>query len=104
MKTYCYTNQFPTLPFCGSHLKPHGPKGLGQHYHLCFDPNLGHGICEIHRILFTCVACTLMFDKHWISGIKSTKEAHYQPFTKCNYWTVLGPYNNLNIIELTPNQ
>ena len=24
VKMYCNTNQFPTLPYCGSHPKPHG--------------------------------------------------------------------------------
>ena len=31
VKMYCYTNQFPELPFCGSHPKPHGARGLGKH-------------------------------------------------------------------------
>ena len=68
VKIYCDTNQFPKLPFCGSHPKPHGARGLVKHYHLRFDPNLGNGICEILRITCACVACTLMLDKSWISG------------------------------------
>ena len=43
-----------------------------------------------------------MLDKSWISIIPSQKQTHYQPVTNCNYWTVLGPYKNWNIIELTP--
>ena len=39
VKMYCDTNQFPTLPFCGTNLKPRGARGLGKHYHLRFDPN-----------------------------------------------------------------
>ena len=58
VKIYCDTNQFPELPFCGPHTKPHGARGLIKHYHLRFDPNLGHGIHEISRILCACVACT----------------------------------------------
>ena len=27
VKNYCDTNQFPTLPFCSSHPKPHGARG-----------------------------------------------------------------------------
>ena len=27
VKMYCNTNQFPTLPFCGSHSKPHSARG-----------------------------------------------------------------------------
>ena len=50
LKFYCYTNQFPTLPFCGPHPKPHGPRGFSKHYHLRFDPKIGHGIYLIFRI------------------------------------------------------
>ena len=47
---YCDTNQFPIFPFYGSHPKPHGARGLGKHYNIRFDPNLGHGICAIRLI------------------------------------------------------
>ena len=53
---YCDTNQFPTLSFGGSNPKPHGARGLGNHYHLRFDPNIGHGICVIIHIPRACVA------------------------------------------------
>ena len=76
VKMYFYTNQFPTLTFCGSHPNPHGARGLGKNYHLSFDTNLGHGICEIRRIPCACVACTSMLDKTWISDIPSKKQAH----------------------------
>ena len=66
---YCDTNQFSTLPFCGSHQKPHGARELGKHYNLRFDPNLGHGICAIIRIPCACVECTSMLDQPWIFGI-----------------------------------
>ena len=75
---------------------------LSKHYHLRFDPKLGHGICEIIRITCDCVACTSMLDKPWIYGIPSTKQARYQPVTNCSYWPVMSSYNNWNIIELTP--
>ena len=29
VKIYCDTNQFPVLPFCGSHPKSHGSRGVG---------------------------------------------------------------------------
>ena len=32
------TTQFPGLPFCGPHAKPHGVIGLSKHYHLRIDP------------------------------------------------------------------
>ena len=47
VKIYCDTNQFPALPLCGPHPKPRGARGLSKHYHLRFDPKLGHGIYEI---------------------------------------------------------
>ena len=43
-----------------------------------------------------------MLDKPWISGIQSTKQAHYQPVTNCTHLPVLCPYNNWTIIEITP--
>ena len=102
MKIYCDTNQLPQLTFCGSHTNPHGERGLGKHYHIRFDQNLGHGICEILRIPCACVACTSMLDQPWISGVQTTKQSQYQPAINCTYWTVLGPYKNWNIIHLTP--
>ena len=89
------------LPFCGSHPKPHGARGLSNHYHLCFDPNIGHGICEIRRIQCACVACKSMLDQPWISGTQSKNQARYQTVINCTYWPVMGSYNNCNIIHLT---
>ena len=43
-----------------------------------------------------------MLDKPLISGMHSTKQARYQPVINCTYWPVLVPYNNWNIIKLTP--
>ena len=76
--------------------------GVGKHYHLRFDTNLGHGICVICRIPCACVVCTSMLDKPWISGIQSTKQERYQPVINCTYWKFLGPYKNWTTIELTP--
>ena len=69
VKIYSETNQFPALPFCGSHTKPHGARGFSKHYHLRFDPKLGRGICAILHILCDCVTCTSMLEKPWIYGI-----------------------------------
>ena len=102
VKIYCDINQFPTLPFCGPHSKPHGARGSIKHYHLRFDPQLGHGICAICRIPCACVGCTSMLDKPWIYGILSKKHSHYQPVINFTYWPVMGSYKNWNIIELTP--
>ena len=101
MKIYCDTNQLPALTVCGPHPKPHGERGLSNHYHLRFDPKLGHGICKINCISCACVACKLMLDQPWISGIL-LKKARQKPIIDCTYWPVLGSYNNWNIIELTP--
>ena len=62
VKMYCDTNQFPELPFCGPHPKPNVARGLSKHYHLRFDPKLGHVICEIFRILCACVGCTSILE------------------------------------------
>ena len=102
VKMYCDTNQFLALLLCGSYPKPHRTRGLGKHYHVLFDTNIGHGICAILRIPCACVACTSILDQPWISGVQSTKQARYQPVINCTYWTVLGLYNNCNIIQLTP--
>ena len=100
VKNYCNTNQFPALLFCGTYYKLHGSRGMSKHYHLRFDPKLGMGVCEIRRIPCACVACTSILYKPWISGISSDKE-RYKPVTKCNYWPVLGDFNNWNIIQLS---
>ena len=101
VKMYCNTNQFPALPFYGSHSKPNGARGLGNHYHLRFDPKLGMGVCAISCIPCACVACTSMLDKAWIYGIPSDKQDCYKTVTKCTYWPVLGAFKNWNIIELS---
>ena len=102
MNIYCDTNQLPTLLFCGSHPKPHGERGLVKHYHLRFDPNIGHGVCAILRIPCACVGCTSILEKLCIYGIQLTRQTRYQYVTNFTYWQVLGPYNNWTIIDLTP--
>ena len=69
VKLYCNTNQFPALPFCGPHSKPHGVRGMSKHYHFSFDPKLAMGECAIRRIPCACVACASMLDKTWIYDI-----------------------------------
>ena len=43
VKIYCNKNQFPELLLCVTHNKPHGVRGLSNHYHMRFDPKIGHG-------------------------------------------------------------
>ena len=100
VRIYGNTNQFPALPSCGPHSKPRGARGISKHYHLLFDPKLGNGICAILYIPCVCVACTSMLDKPWIYVIPSDAQESYKPVIMCSYWTVLGSYNNWNIILL----
>ena len=101
VKIYCKTNQFPELPFCGPHSKPHGVRGLSKHYHMHFDPKIGNGVCTILRIPCPCVACTSIIDKPWIPGIPSYKQEQYKPVTNCTYWPLIWSFNNWNIIQLS---
>ena len=91
---YCNTNQLLALTFYGPHSKTHGARGLSKHYHLRFYPKRGKGACKILCIPCACVACTLMLDKYWISGITLDEQARYKPVTKCTYWPILGYFNN----------
>ena len=101
MKTYCNTNQFLEISFCGPHSKPHGARGLSKQYHLRFDTKLGMGLCSIHSVPCACVVSTSMLDKTWISGKQPEKQERYILVTKCTYWPVLGSFNNWNKIELS---
>ena len=77
VRIYCNTNQFPALPSCGPYYKPHGARGLSNHYHLRFVPKLGNGMCVILCIPCAFFACTSMLDKPWISGIPSDAQERY---------------------------
>ena len=77
VKMYYNKNQFPTLPFCGPHFKPHVARGMSKHYHLHFYPKLGNGVCAILHIPCACVACTSILDKPWIYGIPSDEQERY---------------------------
>ena len=100
VRIYCNKNQLPSLPFFGPHSKPHGLRGFIKNYHFRFDPKLGNSVCEIRLITCACVAFTSMLDKPCVYGIPSDKQDCYKPVTKCNYWPVLGSFNNWNIIQL----
>ena len=47
VKMLCNTTQFPPLPLCGKHVKPHLLRGMRKKYHMRLYPKLGHGTCEI---------------------------------------------------------
>ena len=40
VKMYCNINQFPALPFCGPHSKPHSARGISKHYQFRFYTTL----------------------------------------------------------------
>ena len=96
---YCATDQFHEFQFLGPQKKPHGVYGLGKHYHMCFDPKLGHGMCEIRHIPCACNPCTSMLEQSWDPGMQEQKNPHYQPVKDFTYWPVLGSFNNWNIIQ-----
>ena len=60
---YGATKQFPGFQFLGPHNKPHGVRGLCDHYHMRFDTKLGHVTCEICRIHFASPPYTFMLDQ-----------------------------------------
>ena len=101
VKMFCSTNRSPELTFFGPHPKPHVARGLSKNYHLRFDPKLGMGVCSIRRIPCAFFACTSILDKSWIYGIPTDEQDRYKPVIKCNYWPVLGFFNNLDIIQLS---
>ena len=58
-------------------------------------------ICAIDRIPCACVECNSVMEKPWIYGIPPDEQQRYKPVTKCNYWPVLGYFNNWNILKLS---
>ena len=83
VKMFCNTDQFPSLPFCGPHTKPHDVRGLSKHYNMRFDTKLGHGIFAIIRIHYACDKLTPILDKPFIHGLTPQKQLCYQPVIDC---------------------
>ena len=79
VKIYYSTDQFPILQFLGPHNKPHGVHVLSNHYHMIFDPKLGHGTCAISCIPFSCTFCTSIIYQPWFPGFPLHKQPCYQP-------------------------
>ena len=44
------STQFPALPFCGPHEKPHVLRGLSKDDHLRLNPRLVNGKCAVRFI------------------------------------------------------
>ena len=59
----CATNQFPELLCCDPPNKPHGVRGLGKHYHMCFYTKIVHLTCAIRCIPRLCNKFTSMIDQ-----------------------------------------
>ena len=62
-------NQFTSFPFSSPHTKLHGVRGLIKHCHIIFDTKLGHRICALPRIPFSCDECKYMLKTTWINGL-----------------------------------
>ena len=49
----------------------------------------------------SCYESTSMLDKPWIHVLTPKQKPCYLPVTNCSYWSVLGSFNNWNIITLS---
>ena len=66
VKMFLNTNRFPELQICGPHTKPHGVRGFSKHYHMWFDPKLGHVICAMCQIPCAFFEFTSTLNKPWV--------------------------------------
>ena len=48
---------------------------------------------------FDCTLCTSILDQPWITGFPVQQQPHYQPLKDCTYWSVLGSFNNCNVLK-----
>ena len=96
---YCTTKQFPELKFLGPYTKPHGLRGLGNHYHMRFVTKLGHGTYEIRCMPCYCSFSAYIIDQPWIPGFLSQQQQRYQPIKYFTYWPILGSFKNWRIIK-----
>ena len=69
-----------------------------MHYHMRFDSKLVHATCTIRQIPCAYVECTYVLEKPWVHGSPPQQQTSYQPVTDFTYWSVLGSFNNWNII------
>ena len=72
VKIYCSTF-FSELKFLGKYKKTHFVRGLGDHYHTCFDTKLGNGTYEIRCIPSDFTLCTYSIDQPWIPDFSNTE-------------------------------
>ena len=88
------------MPFGGPHTKPHGVRGLSNHYHMRFYPKLGHDICAIRGITCAYSECTFMLEKPWIPGLITKQQPRYRPVTNCSYWPFIGSFKKLEYYQI----
>ena len=100
VKVYCATNQFPEMQFLGTRNKPHGVCRLGKHYHMRFDPKLGHVRCSIHRIPCACHPFTPRLNQPWDLGIPKQKQPLYQLVKYFTYWHVLVSFKKIEYYSI----
>ena len=98
---YCPTNQFTKFQVLRPHNKTHGLRGLGNYYHMRFDPKLGHVTCAIRCIPCDFTLCTPFLDQPYIPGMTSWQQPSYPYVKDCTYWHVLGYFNNWDILKLS---
>ena len=76
---------------------------MSKHYHMIFDPKLGHDNYAMCRIIYVYAECTYMIDTLWAHCLSPQQHPHDQPVTNCNYWLVIGSFNHWNIITFPHN-
>ena len=94
-------NPVSCIDIFGQYVKPNRVAGFSKHYHLRFDPKLGHVKCKIIRIPCSCVACTNTLNKPWVPGLDHAQQPRYQPIVGCTYHPESDSFNNWNIIHFT---
>ena len=62
--TWYYQN-FPRHPVAAEKLKIIGINTIPFHYNYRVDPEIGKGVCEIHRIPCALPACVYQLDIYW---------------------------------------
>ena len=99
VKMYCVTNHFPSLKFLRPQKKPSGLHGLGKHYNMRFDTNLGNGTYTLCRIPCAFTFCTYSLGQPWIPGFPAQQQPRCQPIKYFTHWHVLGSFNNWKILN-----
>ena len=89
---YYAKKHYPELKFLGPHKKSHVLRGLGKHYHMCFDPNICHRTCAICHIPCACPPRTSILDQPWDPVM-----AEQHNTLKTGFFTTQNNPTNLNL-------